>query len=64
MNDERYILARLKAQLLHLLKEKDVFEYRSKLIQEILDLIIAIETTTVLDMELDDLIGKEQEATE
>lgn len=64
MNDERYILARLKVQLLRMLKDDDGYERSSDTIHKILDLIIAIEVTTVLDMELDEVFRNGQEDTE
>lgn len=63
MNDERYILARVKAQLIQMLNDKDAGEYDRKdhVIHMILDLITAVEVTAVLDMDVDDLLGRKGE---
>lgn len=64
MNDERYVLARVKAQLLQMLSEKDQYLWKSEIVHKVLDLIVAVEVTAVLDMDVEDLLRKEQEDKE
>lgn len=58
MNDERYILARFKAMLVRKAAEdRKVKGYPSSLgLEEILSMLAAIEATTVLDMEVDEIL--------
>lgn len=58
MNEERYILARFKAMLIRKAAEgRKVNGYPSRLdLEEILSMLAAIEATTVLDMEADEIL--------
>ena len=57
MNDERYIIARFKATILQRLAEqKKIDKYTHLSAEEALNILMAIEATTALDMEVDEIL--------
>lgn len=62
MNDERYILARLKMMLINKISEgKKNYDWDVGIYKEVLVLLNAIEVTAVLDEDVDVILAPKQE---